>query len=581
MSDKEEKRRDLIKSALCMADCRPQGEDWPSDPPRIAHHERHGKGRKKLERKGKKAACCLETLRRASAVRTCEEETVTARSGRNLNRKSEEGLWKWIGVERDHVRRAAEIRGTKSASVKVGLPRAVSLCDITASGSSVSSSLGQVRSSASLPSLLNTTVYISSPVTSSRINRVDTAGAGGVLCGKRSKKSDRRCYPATEREPLAEEVKAAEAFTSEFPSSGLNKLSHFLRELARQDCWAGLFEPFQGTGHFNSGNFSHQDWKLRQTSTSTANMTTTTDSQFTAVEGGELSTPGSAEASLCLPETQIHHATKASRSSPVAEEGVNGSLNGSSARVNGSSQRIHENPQAELCHQSASCVTAEEIGSCENLARWLEERIGSSVLSQWGSASATKRVANLWCELVEGEISLEDSRPPKRTAHVASVKIRNEQGHVLVEAYQQMADGRVRPRNRPLSEKMRPGEHVEEACLRGIYEELGCQMGARERVVIIPESYRREEEERESFSYPGLPTRYVIHTMVALVDQLPSTEFSTEEDESGHGTSSLPSSGEFMGDGGHRSSSDASPVGVKRHFWKWVPENELAKVCRR
>ncbi|KAL3677800.1 hypothetical protein R1sor_020756 [Riccia sorocarpa] len=535
--------------------------------------------RKKLERKGdeKSNKALLLSAMTTSSFAVNLNGAASHSSGPTLETSSSTSPF-FSFTSKDHLstssspsRRVAEIRGTKSASVKVGLPRAVSLCDIAASGSS----LGQVRSSASLPSLLNS-VYISSPVTSSRISS-----------GKRSNRRgcedfERRCYPATEREPLVEEEKAARTSQTEFPS-GLSKLSHFLRELARQDCWAGLFEPFQGTGHFNPGNFSNQEWGLRQSSiTSTAsNMATVTDAEICSAEellSSTGTTSDGLQSSLCTPETQSQSHDATSSHSFQVTEGDVGTLNGTSSRVNGSasSLRAYEKPQAELCHKSATCVTAEEIGSCENLARWLEERLGSSILSQWGSGAATKKVANLWCELMEGEISLEDSRPPKRTAHVASVKIRNEQGHVLVEAYQQMADGRVRPRNRPLSEKMRPGEHVEEACLRGIYEELGCQMGARERVVIVPESYRREEEERESFSYPGLPTRYVIHTMVAHVEQLPSTEFSTEEDESGHGTAFVQVSNESRGLG-----SEVAPVGVKRHFWKWVPENELAQVCRR
>lgn len=95
-------------------------------------------------------------------------------------------------------------------------------------------------------------------------------------------------------------------------------------------------------------------------------------------------------------------------------------------------------PQAELCVANAECVTAAELGSAEGLAKWLDERIPAEkpCISSWGVDPRTKRVANLWTELVDGEISLEDSKPPKRTVHVASVKVRNEAGMFLIESHQ-------------------------------------------------------------------------------------------------------------------------------------------------
>jgi hypothetical protein len=95
-------------------------------------------------------------------------------------------------------------------------------------------------------------------------------------------------------------------------------------------------------------------------------------------------------------------------------------------------------PQAELCVANAECVTAAELGSAEGLAKWLDERIPAEkpCISSWGVDPRTKPVANLWTELVDGEISLEDSKPPKRTVHVASVKVRNEAGMFLIESHQ-------------------------------------------------------------------------------------------------------------------------------------------------
>jgi len=95
-------------------------------------------------------------------------------------------------------------------------------------------------------------------------------------------------------------------------------------------------------------------------------------------------------------------------------------------------------PQAELCAANAECVTVDELGSAEGLAKWLEERIPAEKLciDSWGVDPRTKRIANLWTELVDGEISLEDSTPPRRTVHVASVKVRNEKGMFLIESHQ-------------------------------------------------------------------------------------------------------------------------------------------------
>lgn len=216
------------------------------------------------------------------------------------------------------------------------------------------------------------------------------------------------------------------------------------------------------------------------------------------------------------------------------------------------------------CAGSAHCVTPDQLGSPDALASWLNDRLPSGI-SQWGTAPGTKQVANLWIELIEGEIVLEDAHPPKRTVHVASVKIKNEAGQMLVEAHQEMPDGSIRPRNRPLSEKMRPGEKVEAACFRGIFEELGCQLGAKNRVRVLPDSYRWKQEERESLSYPGLLTSYFIHSMDATVEDLPDTGFYTVEDEMvGWNAMETEQSG--------LNSCNGAATGVKKHFWRWVPQ---------
>lgn len=115
------------------------------------------------------------------------------------------------------------------------------------------------------------------------------------------------------------------------------------------------------------------------------------------------------------------------------------------ATSNASSSEAFSMPQAELCANDAQCVSVEELEGVEGLTQWLRERLisGAEQLKTWGTAPGTKRVANLWTELVDGEISLADARPPKRTVHVASVKIRNESGLYLVESHQNSSSSSI------------------------------------------------------------------------------------------------------------------------------------------
>lgn len=127
---------------------------------------------------------------------------------------------------------------------------------------------------------------------------------------------------------------------------------------------------------------------------------------------------------------------------------------------------------------------------------------------------------------------------------------------MLIESHQLLSDGTVRHRQRPLSEKMKPGESVEEAATRAVLEELGPRT-----VKILPGTYVVKEEERASVSYPGLPARYVLHSVEAEVDGLTEefSEFSTEEFGEGCDYDDVQTAGKT--------------VFVKKHFWKWVPND--------
>ncbi|CAN0922767.1 hypothetical protein LINGRAHAP2_LOCUS33219 [Linum grandiflorum] len=187
------------------------------------------------------------------------------------------------------------------------------------------------------------------------------------------------------------------------------------------------------------------------------------------------------------------------------------------------------------------------------LSEWLKPRLPSDSFASWGVKPGTKNVHNLWLEISEGETSLADSTPPIRTLNVVTVRVIKD-NRVLVESHQELSDGTVRSRYRPLSEKMKPDESPESAVLRAVREELGSLGGGEVR--IVPGSYREKVEERYSASYPGLPARYVLYSVDATVDGLPEGDFATEE-----GDEYLDSEENKVAD---------KAVKVRKHFWKWV-----------
>ncbi|KAG5617370.1 hypothetical protein H5410_017194 [Solanum commersonii] len=204
----------------------------------------------------------------------------------------------------------------------------------------------------------------------------------------------------------------------------------------------------------------------------------------------------------------------------------------------------------------------------QSLSDWLKPRMPSDSFAAWGVKPGTKNVSNLWLELSEGETLLADSTPPVRTVEVMVVKVIGKDNKVLVESHQELSDGAVRHRCRPLSEKMKPGETVEDAVFRAVKEELGSVLGGsfgelRENgiVKILPNSYSKKVEERVSASYPGLPACYVLHTVEAAVDGLPEEEFCTEETDE-------------YGDSSERMVADGA-VSCKKHYWKWVDADSL------
>lgn len=120
----------------------------------------------------------------------------------------------------------------------------------------------------------------------------------------------------------------------------------------------------------------------------------------------------------------------------------------------------------------------------------------------------------------------------------------------------------MRDRNRPLSEKMKPGENPEAVAARAVREELGSVIGGSDGGVrIVQDSYVKNVEERVSVSYPGLPARYVLHSVDAFVDGLPEGEFCTEE-------------GAEYEDSDENRLAD-SALSCRKHYWKWVDANSI------
>jgi hypothetical protein len=77
-------------------------------------------------------------------------------------------------------------------------------------------------------------------------------------------------------------------------------------------------------------------------------------------------------------------------------------------------------------------------------------------------------------QVQEGETVLTLSQgKPLRLVNVVNVLITNNRGQTLVEAQQILPNGNVRQRERPLSEKLLPGERWQEGVMRGVKEELG------------------------------------------------------------------------------------------------------------
>lgn len=179
----------------------------------------------------------------------------------------------------------------------------------------------------------------------------------------------------------------------------------------------------------------------------------------------------------------------------------------------------------------------------QHLAAWLHARHIDTTM--WGCGGA-KSVTDLWHELQHGESTLTDD-PPLRCLQVVEVIIRRDY-HLLVETEQHFADGRIRLRNRPPSEKMQPSESPETAACRCIQEELAI---APEMITFPEQTIASRIEHDESASYPNLPSEYIFHRVEVQVTDLPNTPFLTP----------------------NAAHSDGDPIIA--HRWAWVPASQV------
>ncbi len=160
--------------------------------------------------------------------------------------------------------------------------------------------------------------------------------------------------------------------------------------------------------------------------------------------------------------------------------------------------------------------------------------------SMWGTGQA-KHVHDLWNEISAGESRL-IAEPLRRVVQVVKVIIRKGD-QLLLEAEQELADGRRRKRRQPPADKMKPGEDIITAAKRCLLEELNV---ADEGLQVLAQTHREAVKLIDSPSYPGLVTLYTFHYVDAIVPGLPVSGFWIDNN------------------GGENDP-------VKRHYWVWAP----------
>ncbi len=176
--------------------------------------------------------------------------------------------------------------------------------------------------------------------------------------------------------------------------------------------------------------------------------------------------------------------------------------------------------------------------SVESLHQWL--LTVSIDLERWNCGQA-KSINNLFDEIEKGESSIQ-RQPALRVVKVVQVLVMSA-GKYLLELEQEMDDQRMRKRNIPPSEKMKPGEDCLFAARRCLIEELQIQD---QNINVITTKCQPSYRYRNSKSYPGLRTKYVIYRVEASVKDIPTDNFWTDE-KTNQGEKEI----------------------IRRHYWGW------------
>jgi hypothetical protein len=178
-------------------------------------------------------------------------------------------------------------------------------------------------------------------------------------------------------------------------------------------------------------------------------------------------------------------------------------------------------------------------------------------LSLWGkdggkTASMEDTVARLWHELEQSESKLtfdEEEWVVRRQVSVAKVVVRHPDlpGRVLINTSVAYPDGKVKRKDKLLSEKLKAHEDIKEGAKRAILEELGSVVGVEgsfgkggssngsggqglEHLLTVDEhSQHYSEEVSPSSTYPGMAQLYCLFQVDVLVAGLPTEGFESSE----------------------------------------------------
>ena len=142
--------------------------------------------------------------------------------------------------------------------------------------------------------------------------------------------------------------------------------------------------------------------------------------------------------------------------------------------------------------------------------------------SAFGKGKA-KTLPDLREELARGECRLQSHPSPSgvdgppelvREVHIVRIQLKY-RDHILVHESQTLPDGRTRPKNTLVAEKMLEDEAREAAVSRALKEELGLESGTFE---MDSNSWLTVMESNESPSYPGLRSEYHISAVEVNLD---------------------------------------------------------------